>query len=85
MGQGMGQGQGSYVRTSRTQGRVYAITPQIELVDQSIIQGTFLLFRLWARVLFDFGASHSFIVASCVKDLSLEVKTLEEQLHMSIP
>ena len=40
---------------------------QTEVVDQSVIQGTFLLFRRWARVLFDSGASHSFIAASCVR------------------
>ena len=47
---GRGRGQGSQAGTSRTQWRVYAITPQTELVDQSDIQGTFLLFRLWERV-----------------------------------
>ena len=50
-----------------------------------VIQGTFLLFRLWARVLFDSGASHSFVAASCVKDLGLEVETLEESLYVSSP
>ena len=35
--------------------------------------------------MFDYGASHSFIVASCVKDLGLEVETLEEPLHVSYP
>ena len=44
-----------------------------------------MLFRLWARVLFDCSASHSFIVASCVKDLGLEVETLENSLHVSSP
>ena len=34
-------------------------------------------------MLFDSGASHSFIVASCVRVLSLEVKTLDEPLHVS--
>ena len=33
----------------------------------------------------DFSASHSFIVASCVKDLGLEVENLEKQLHVSSP
>ena len=33
--------------------------------------------------MFDSGASHSFIVASCVKDLGLEVETLEKLLHVS--
>ena len=44
-----------------------------------------MLFFFWVRVLFDSGASHSFIDASCVKDLSLEVETLEEPLHMNSP
>ena len=47
---------GSQAGTSRTQGRVYAITPQTEPVDQSIIQCMFLLSRLWVRVLFDYVA-----------------------------
>ena len=82
---GRGRGQGSQARTSRTQGRVYAITLQTELADKSVIKGTFLLSRLWARVLFDSSASHSFIAASCVEDLGLEVETLEEPLHVSSP
>ena len=32
---------------------------------------------------FYYGASHSFIVASCVKDLGLEVETLKDSLHVS--
>ena len=36
-------------------------------------------------MLFDFGASHSFIVASCVEDLCLEVETLENPLYVSSP
>ena len=50
-----------------------------------MIQGTFLLFHLWARVLFDSGASHSFIVALCVKELGLKVETLENPLRVSSP
>ena len=45
----------------------------------------FLLSRLWARVLFDSGAWHSFITASCVRELGLEVKTLEKSLYVSSP
>ena len=50
-----------------------------------MIQGTFLLFRLWARVLFDSGASHSFTATYCVRVLGLEVETLDEPLHVSSP
>ena len=44
-----------------------------------------ILFRLWARVLFDVGASHSFIATSSVKDLGLEVETLENPLYVNSP
>ena len=44
-----------------------------------------MLSRLWARILFDFGAPHSFIVASCVRELNLEVETLEKPLYVSSP
>ena len=42
-----------------------------------------MLSRLWVRVLFDSGASHSFIAASCVRELGLEVETLEKPLYVS--
>ena len=45
----------------------------------------FLLSHRWARILFDSSASHSFIVASCVNELGLEVETLEKPLHVSSP
>ena len=44
-----------------------------------------MLSRLWARVLFDSGASHSFIATSVVVKLGLEVETLEEPLYVSSP
>ena len=80
-----GRGRGPQAGTSGVQGRVYAITPQADSADQPVIQGTFLLSRLWAKVLFDSGASHSFIDASVVIELGLEVKTLEEPLYVSSP
>ena len=82
---GRGRGQGPQAGTSGVQGRVYAITPQAESAYQPVIQGTFLLSRLWARVLFDSSASHSFIAASIVIELGLEVETLEEPLYVSSP
>ena len=39
----------------------------------------------WARVLFNYGASHSFIAASVVIELGLGVETLEEPLNVSSP
>ena len=82
---GRGRGRGPQVGTSGVQGCVYAVTPQVESEDQPVIQGTFFLSCLWARVLFDSSASHSFIAASVVIELGLEVKTLEEPLYVSYP
>ena len=45
----------------------------------------FLLSRLWAKILFDSGASHYVIAASSVNVLGLEVEALEESLHVSSP
>ena len=84
-GMGRGRGHGPQAGTPGVQGRVYAITPPTEPADQSAIQGMFLLSRLWARVLFDSGASHSFIAASVVIELGLEVEALEEPLYVSSP
>ena len=82
---GRGRGRGPQVGTSGVQGRVYTITPPAESTDQLVIQGTFLLSRIWARVLFDSSASHSFIAASVVIELGLEVEALEEPLSVSSP
>ena len=82
---GRGRGRGPQAGKSGVQGRVYAITPPAESADQPVIQGTFFLSRLWARVLFDYGASHSFIAASVVIKLGLEVEALEEPLYVSSP
>ena len=82
---GRGRGRDPQAGTSGVQGRVYAIIPQAESADQPVIKGTFLLSRLWARVLFDFGVSHSFIAASVVIELGLDVETLKEPLYVSSP
>ena len=80
---GRGRGRGPQAGMSGVQGHVYAITPLIESVDQPVIQGTFLLSHLWTRMLFDSGALHSFIAASVVMELGLEVEALEEPLYVS--
>ena len=82
---GRGRGRGPQVGMSGVQGRVYAITPPAKSADQPVIRGTFLLSRLWARVLFDSGTSYSFIVALVMIELGLEVEALEEAFHVSSP
>ena len=44
-----------------------------------------MLSRLWAMIVFDYGASHSFIAASFVRELGLEVETLKKSLYVSSP
>ena len=44
-----------------------------------------MLSHLWAKILFDSGASHSFVVVSSVDVVGLEVETLDESLHVSSP
>ena len=82
---GRARGQGLRADTSRTQGGVYTITPQTELVDQPVIQGMFFIYRLWAKILFDSGASHSFVAGTSVDVLGLEVETLDDPLYVSSP
>ena len=82
---GGGRGRGPQAGTSGVQGRVYSITPPAKSVDKPVIQGTFLLSRLWARVLFDSGALHSFIAALVVIESGLEVEALEEPLYVNSP
>ena len=82
---GRGRGGGPQARTSGVQGHVYTITPPAESADQLVIQGTFLVSRLWVRVLFDSGASHSFIAPSVDIELGLKVEALEEPLYVSSP
>ena len=47
------------------------------------MQGTFLLSHLLARVVFKLDASNSFIVASCVIGLGLEVEAFREMMGNS--
>ena len=82
---GRGRGRDPQAGMLEVQGCVYAITSSAESTDHTVIQGTFLLSRLCARVLFDSGALHSFITTSVVIELGLEVEALEEPLYVSSP
>ena len=54
-------------------------------LDISIVQGTFIVFKLWACVLINTGASHSFIASYFALALGLEVKVLDPVLLLDIP
>ena len=53
---------------------------QAEHTEQPNMQGTFLLLQLLTRVTFELDASYSFINASYVTDLDLEVETFREAM-----
>ncbi|KAI8551189.1 hypothetical protein RHMOL_Rhmol06G0165900 [Rhododendron molle] len=83
---------GGFVQNQTTQGRAFAITSAIpsppvtsHAPGASAVRGTFLLFNSFAKVLFDSGASHSFIVASFVYALELETKSLNPPLFIETP
>ena len=54
-------------------------------VDASVLQGTIQLFSTWVSVLFDTGASHSFISTACVSSLDLPIDVLPTTLSVDTP
>ena len=55
----------------------------VQRLKFQITQGTFLLSHLLTRVVFKLDASNSFIVASCVIGLGLEVEAFREMMGNS--
>jgi hypothetical protein len=82
-----GQNTGQYVRQGNNQqaigGRMFAL--QDEEYDPMVTQGTIVLFNSWVRVLFDTGASHSFISTTCVASLELETMKAVQTLRVASP
>ena len=77
--------------TQHTQGRAFAINTAIpqpstsQAPETAVVRGTFLLFNSFAKVLFDSGASHSFIALSFVRALELETEELDSPLFVETP
>ena len=63
-----------YLRRQRSQGTAAEHTGQPDM------QGMFILLHLLTRVAFELNASYSFINASCVTDLGLEVEAFREAM-----
>ena len=57
--------------------------PEAEHADQPDMQGMFLLSHLLTRVAFKLDVLNSFIVASCVIELGLEVEAFREMMGNS--
>ena len=67
------------------QGRVYAIVPRDNGASGTIVEGIFLINSFPARILFDSGASYSFISCSFMHRLHLLPETLDDPLSVATP
>ncbi|XP_028097348.1 uncharacterized protein LOC114297167 [Camellia sinensis] len=66
-------------------GRMYALQEEEDVNNPSVIQGMLILMNSWVKVLFDSGASHSFISTACVTSLGLEPETLGIAMRVASP
>ena len=67
------------------QGRVFSLTQPEEDVSNAVVEGIILLYNSWARILFDLGATHSFIRTTYAIDLGLNFEKLEHALNVDLP
>ena len=80
-----GRGRVPQTGTSGVQGLVYAIILRLSQQISKLYRVRFCYLAYGQRLLFDSGVSHSFIAASVVIELGLEVEALEEILYLSSP
>ena len=61
------------------------MTQPKEDVSNAALEGIILLYNSWARILFDSGATHSFIRTTYAIDLGLNFEKLEQALNVDLP
>ena len=61
------------------------MTQPKEDVSNVVVEGIILLYNSWARILFDPGATHSFIRTTYDIDLGLNFEKLEQALNVNLP
>ncbi|XP_028122726.1 uncharacterized protein LOC114319865 [Camellia sinensis] len=64
---------------------MYALQEEEDVDNPSIIQGMLILMNSWVKVLFDSGASYSFISTACVTSLGLEPEILGIAMSIASP
>ena len=69
----------------RGQGRVFTLNPQEVHASTTAVIGTLLVDKLKARVLFDSGATHSFISPYFAKTLARDKVIMKSSLAIGIP
>ena len=72
-------------QTAPTKGRVFTLSREEAKKDSNLVQGTCFLNQIPLNVLYDSGATHSFISYDCVSKLKLPVKPLSVSLSVSTP
>ncbi|XP_028061082.1 uncharacterized protein LOC114264598 [Camellia sinensis] len=65
--------------------RMYALQEEEDVDNPSVIQGMLILMNSWVKVLFDSGASYSFISTACATSLGLELEALEIAMSVTSP
>ncbi|XP_020206460.1 uncharacterized protein LOC109791561, partial [Cajanus cajan] len=78
-------GSGSQTKRPKTVGRVFALSGAEASRSENMIQGTCFIAEIPFVVLFDSGATHSFIYVSCVQKLNLPVSLLDFDLVVETP
>ena len=66
-------------------GRVFALTPTEPEDDALLVEDMILVYSIWVCVLFDTGATHSFISAFCANALGLKMERVENLLLIESP
>ena len=56
-----------------------------EDISNVVVEGIILLYNSWAQILFDPGATHSFIHTTYDIDLGLNFEKLEHALNVDLP
>jgi hypothetical protein len=70
---------------NQNRGRVNHVTVESVPEDADVVYGMFLINSIHASVLFDSGASHSFITKSFVEKQNIPKHPLMKMLHISSP
>ena len=73
------------VQQPRAQGRINAITPQEARASNAVVEGTVCVSKNIARVLFDPGATHSFISSSFASMINKNPEPMSYHLVVSTP
>ena len=68
------------VQQPRAQGRMNTVTPQEARASNAVVEGTICISENIARVLFDPGATHSFISSSFATTINKESEPMNYQL-----